>query len=356
MKPIPNVPKAIEALRISERRKFPVRANRASSIGHECERFLVYERTRWEEREAPPLRALFVFAEGKRQEKAVIEDMLAAGIPVILQQQAVDWPQYQLSGHIDGKILLDEETGEGIIFEVKSMSPFVWSGVETVEDLKKKPWTKRYLAQVQVYMLLQGEPQAILLLKNRSSGQLKQIEVSLDYEFAESILQKCERVNEHIRKGTLPDRVDPSLGLCGECPFRHICTPDIEGREVAILSDPELEAALDRRSEIEPLIKEWKELDSQVKAAVREKEKAVAGNWLITGRWVETRRNGKVSRYWKPKFERLPKANDQIGWSNDQEKKTKHPCQYCGKETENPFCSEECEKKWRESIDKDIPF
>jgi hypothetical protein len=70
---------------------WPVSSNRASEMGHPCERYLVYLRTRGNERVLHDVGLQFVFDEGKVHEKAVLRDLEDAGIEVIEQQRPFEW-------------------------------------------------------------------------------------------------------------------------------------------------------------------------------------------------------------------------------------------------------------------------
>jgi len=104
---------------------------------------------------------------------------------------------------------------------------------------------------------------------------------------AKNFLQRAEAINRHVAAGTLPDPIDNDL-WCEQCPFRHICLPEHIGQEVEI-DTTDLAVLLDRMEEIKPMTKEYEELDNQVKEMVKGREKILAGDWFITGKWVEKR-------------------------------------------------------------------
>lgn len=287
-------------------RAHPCHVNRASEIGHPCLRYLVFRRTRWEEATLPDINLQLVFSEGNIQERAVLRDLEDAGITIIEQQRDYFWPELQLSAHLDGKVLLthDGEATEAAPLEIKSMSPFVWVKVNSVDDLLTSKMThlQKYPAQITVYCLLSNASRGFLILKNKSTGQLKEIEVPLNYEYAESLLKKCEAVNAHVKDGTTPDPIPWSENTCGRCQFNHICLPEAKREALDLTDDPELELKLKRRAELDPLRKEYEEIDEEVKAAVREKPKILCGEFLITGRFQDRKDDKKV---WLTKIESL---------------------------------------------------
>jgi len=177
------------------------------------------------------------------------------------------------------------------------MSPFTFKQIHTAQDIlqSKKHYIRAYAAQMTVYLLLSNCHKGVFIFKDKSSGQLKEIWMELDYQFAEELIQKAERINAHVQQGTVPAPIPYDESVCGRCPFLHICLPDVT-------NDPELEAKLKRRAELAPLRSEYEALDEEVKTAVNERPKVVCGDFLITGKWIEPRNKPK---YWKTCIDHL---------------------------------------------------
>lgn len=282
-------------------RLHPTHVNRASEIGHPCLRYLVFKRTRWADATLHDVALQFVFDEGNIQERAVLRDLEDAGVAIIEQQRDYHWPEFQLSAHLDGKVKLLDELSP---IEIKSMSPFVWVKINTIEDLKYSKMThlQKYPAQLNVYNLLSNSHRGFMILKNKSTGQLKEIEVPLDYEYAEGLLKKCEAINTHVKNGTTPDPIPWSENTCGRCQFAHICLPEAKREAIDLTDDPELEVKLKRRAELAPLRSEYEEIDEEVKTILKERPKVVCGDFLVIGKWIEPKGRPK---YWKTSIEQL---------------------------------------------------
>lgn len=282
-------------------RLHPTHFNRASEIGHPCLRYLVFKRTRWAEATLHDVALQFVFDEGNLQERAVLRDLEDAGVTVVEQQRDYAWAQFQLSAHLDGKV---EDGGSLAPIEIKSMSPFVWVKINTVQDMliSKMTHLQKYPAQINIYNLLSNSHRGFLILKNKSTGQLKEIEVPLDYEYAEGLLRKCEAINTHVKDGTTPDPIPWSENTCGRCQFAHICLPEAKREALDLTDDPELEIKLKRRAELAPLRGEYEEIDEEVKGLLKERPKVLCGDFLIQGKWIEPK--GKP-KYWKTSIEQL---------------------------------------------------
>lgn len=288
-----NLIEAILVKKAEKIQRYPCLSNRASSMGYflpileGCLRRGVYERANWQEKELYDAKTQLVFDEGHAQEAAVLRDLADAGINIVEQQTPFEWKEYQITGHVDGKYI---EDGVAFPIEIKSMSPFIFDMVYNIEDFKKKPWTRSYLAQITLYMLMQNVDKAIFLLKNKSSGELRQITVDLDYTLGEACLSAAEKINAHIVAGTLPDRIT-ALTTCRECPFKLVCLPGTDfGQELKIKEDPEIEKKLDRYLELKPdeleCGKIWDTIKSQAKAEIGPAGvlNVMVGKYLLTGK------------------------------------------------------------------------
>ena len=134
-------------------KQHPCTTNRASQLGADCERELVYWRTRWQEATPPSLELQILFQEGDNHERGILMELQRAGIQVIEQQCSVAWSDLEISGHVDAVVVSD---GESIPIDVKTMSDQIWrscfkdgSRVYTFEEVQesfsRKPWLRKYL-------------------------------------------------------------------------------------------------------------------------------------------------------------------------------------------------------------------
>jgi hypothetical protein len=101
----------------------------------------------------------------------------------------------------------------------------------------------------------------------------------------------------------LPDRSE-SQDDCERCPYAGICMPGIEAKAVHI-ADDELVAMVERLQELKPLCAEYEEINDMLKAAMQDKERAIAGNWFYTGKWIDIEQKAKEaskSRQWRGKW------------------------------------------------------
>jgi len=304
-----NLVEKIEKLKIERIRRYPCYTNRASEIGHPCLRYLVYCRTQWQSRKIPSIEKALLFEEGRYQELRILQDLAEAGIRVVEQQMAFGhepfFKKYEISGTIDGKIEIQKRR---IPLEIKSFSPFTFQAINTIDDMIKSEnfWFRKYPAQLTIYMVGSNVERGIFLLKNKSSGKLKQIDINLDYDFAIELLKKAELINQYIKEGQIPDRLNEE-SVCKDCDFAHICLPDRDFSKSLIFDMTEIKAMLDKRSELIQKKDELEEIDEQLKKTFEGKEDVIIGNeYRITGRWIETKEyKVPAKRYWKMKIERI---------------------------------------------------
>lgn len=282
-------------------KQYPVNSNRASQLGHECVRFLVFDRTRWQEKKLHDVSLQFVFDEGNTHERAVLSLLAKAGFTVIEQQKSFWWKEYNITGHIDGKVLVD---GKAIPLEIKSAAAHSWQSISTAQDLysHRYHYMRMYPAQMTLYLLMDNKEYGLFLFKNKQTGMVKEIRMELDYSLGESLLRKAERINAHVADNTIPEPIPYDEKICGECGYLHICLPDVRRDALDLTTDPELEGKLNRYFEIKPTVEQYNVLDDDIKAAFREHPKVVVGDYLITGKWIEPKGRPK---YWKTNIQRL---------------------------------------------------
>ncbi len=282
-------------------KQFPVNSNRASDLGIPCVRYHVLNRTRWQERALHDVGLQMVFDMGSEIEEIVLKDLADAGIKVIEQQRAFSWPEYQITGHVDGFIPVGKDY---FPLEIKSSSPFVFKAINSISDLTrgKYAYLRKYPTQLNLYLLMQGCERGVFLFKDKVSGQMKEIWMDLDYDMGEETLKRAEAVNAHVAAGTLPEPINDEM-WCDGCAYAHICLPEHIGKEVEV-DTGELAELLDRLEALKEAKKEYDEIDDQVKKIVEGREKILAGPWLVFGKWQE-RKTYDLPADLKAQYERI---------------------------------------------------
>ena len=288
--------------------------NRASEAGHVCERYLVFARTRWEEKLLHDVELEFIFDGGRMVEKLAFKELEEAGFTLVEQNRPFSWKEFNLTGHVDAKILIgDRNAGEPSMaypIEVKGLNQFDYDKLDTIEDfiMSKKSWIKKYPAQLCLYMLMSNIEYGCFYIKRLPGFRPKQIWISLDYTFAEDILKKLERINKHVKEDTIPEPIK-DYDICKYCGFLHICFPDFVGKEIEIIDEIEIEEAIRRAEELKPAYSEYNKQLNAWKEALKEREKVIIGPYLVIGKWVDKKAYSvPESRYWGSKVMIKPGA------------------------------------------------
>lgn len=304
--------KIAEAFR-KEQRVYPCRSNRASQLGHPCTRYLVYMRTQWEQRQLPPVETEYIFHGGRMIEKHIALVYLdKAGFNPTNQGRDFEYKKFGITGHVDAYIENVDEDNPRRKFptEIKGISPFDYVKVDSAEDMihSKKVWVRGYPAQLQLYLLLGDKDYGLFLLINKLNYQPKEIWMALDYQFCEELVKKAERINQHMKKNTLPERIQ-EFDTCMRCAFRHICLPDLKAAEgIEIIDSEEMDAELERYHELKPLKSEYEQLDRKLKQQLEGKNNLSIGDWLVMGKWVEFTKKAQPEqqvKFWKKKIVRI---------------------------------------------------
>jgi hypothetical protein len=300
----PDIVAGIDQLKRSKIKKVPAMANRASYLGDDCERKLYYLRAEWDKAEETPLELQYIFEEGHQQEKVIIADMIEAGFKIIRQQEPFTWADHQITGSIDGMIVMPDQSL--VPFDAKSMSPHVWDKVSDVESLKRFTWTKKYVAQIILYMLMSNQERGVLVFKNKSNGRFKQLNFLLSdfLDLAEEQLQKADRVNVAVATKTPPDRLEEP-DHCRMCQFRLHCLPDQNFDHLEFIDNEELVALLEKKEQLKPYRDQYDDIDDQIKEQIKGRE-FVCGNYHISGKWIEKKESVvRASKYWKSAIKKI---------------------------------------------------
>jgi hypothetical protein len=265
-----------------------------------CDRRAAYELTQPEKLPPFPPEVLARFRRGNDRERDLLTDLARVGrnttpaFTVIGQQERFVLKDHKgrvaISGKVDARLDLGP-TGRPPL-EVKAWSPRIVDDIERFEDVLENTWTQSGAYQLLTYLFAAGEPYGFLLLDR--SGLPKVIPVTLDnhLDLVEAFLAKAERVLDAVIAGTLPPFLPDDPSECRRCPwYGAVCNPPLEGGEAyRVLTDPTLEALLERREAVKAAGKEFLDLDKEAKQHLRGVTAGVIGPFAITGKW------GKQSR------------------------------------------------------------
>lgn len=246
---------------------------------NDCDRCNVYGVLNWEDKKSFTIDSVAAMEEGNRKEKVVISDLLSLGYDVRLQAEIVEIKGINgvpmARGKIDGKIRVGDMKID-VPFEIKSMDKYTFDPIKSIEDFEKKPWLRKYLRQIKMYMYGNNIEYGFFILEYRNRWKL--LPVYLDYGECESILKMLERAYEHIKNKTYPDRIPYDQTICGMCNFQHICLQDVINTPAELIDNQEFADTLDRHEELKPLSSEYEKLHKKVKSAMGDTDKVIVNS------------------------------------------------------------------------------
>lgn len=202
----------------------------ASSIGHECSRYLWYKYNGHKEKfDAKTLRR---FADGHRTEEVIL-GWLESCEGITLYTRGSDGAQIGFEtfsglfkGHYDG-------VGRGFpqapstwhIVEVKCVGEKAFKELEKLKAQDEKSaialWKPEYYSQVQVYMHAEELTRAIHIVATPGARDLISVRTNYDKAHAEAMFAKAKRI---IDAKEPPERVGgPDYFKCRMCGLREVC-------------------------------------------------------------------------------------------------------------------------------------
>jgi len=320
-----------EALDEAKRRKIrvsPYPTNRASDIGHDCLRFLVMCRLRWRDRLPHDVGLQYVFDEGNLHEPAMNRALEEAGFVITQTQRSyhiksMGNKKIDMSGHIDGFCQHPIHIPIEIPFEGKTMSPYNWSSISDYDSVlnNKRYYIRKYAGQVQSYMLMTNNEEGVFFFKNKVSGQMKPVPCDLDYEYAESLLQKAETINEYVDREDIDAPATDDIEICERCGFRHICFSGRDwGAGVQMIDDESLGELLERRDEVKDSAEEYKKIDGQVKAQFKAKAEELGekkAEFIVGDFFARCSRSTRAKYEFPDEVKEQYKTDDTVSWRTD---------------------------------------
>ena len=276
---------------------YPARAFYPSTIGHPCDRLIVWKFIRWDEQAKHDAVLQSIFDQGRQQQPFIYQRLEELGFEIIRES---DRPtQYKvkggvISGRPDGKVIgfRGYRYKPPLVLEAKWMSDYQWQRIATAEDLRHAPsvWTRGYYTQGQTYAFLENLPRGLFALANKTTGMVKLVPFELDFGYAEDLLRRLERLAPMIQQGVDPEPIPYDANICGGCGFRALCYPPRTfGEGASVLEDAALMEALEERERLQEDKARYEQLDKLVKARFKDEgvKFALVGPFVVEGKPVE---------------------------------------------------------------------
>jgi len=285
----------LEKLYLSKRRTSAHVWNYASEAGHPCLRFLTLARLKPELKTLASLERQRIYEEGNLQEKAVVGDIREAGFDLDETHSSFRWPEFELSGAIDGFVKID---GAKIPIEIKSSAPWTFDSFKRLSPLEMmqsdKFFIRKYITQIGLYLLMTNSPVGILFFKDKVSGAPHAVDVELEpmLGFLDGVLKNLEAVNGFVKKGEIPPACYNG-DICPKCDFFQTgCLIEQDfGQGLEVISDAEIESKIREAKALEPSSKRYDELMSEIKDWAKAKGRdSLVGDYLVKVKTYETTR------------------------------------------------------------------
>lgn len=223
------------------------------------------------------------FEAGNEEERSVLIKLMTMGYQVVEGQKRFEITDRNkrviISGRIEGKIKFMDKYYP---FEIKSMNPNIYAGIEKVEDFAKFSHTAKYPKQLMAYMFSENIDSGFFILTD-CMGHFKIVIITLDYNMMEKEMQNCTLVQDAIELKQPPE-FHSNKAICRKCwACKTACFPPLDfGDGVQVIDDGELLNDLNRRQELSPMASEFDKLDKAIKDKAKANYKhAVCGNYEI---------------------------------------------------------------------------
>jgi hypothetical protein len=268
-----------------------------ASAWRACERRMVLEATVPEQRQPFDAFTLARFRRGNDRERDLLADLQRIGrnaeppFTIIGQQDQFKVRDRKGRQVISGKVDAFLAIGDARMpLEIKAWSPLLVDRLDTFEDVLSNVWTRSGAYQLIAYLYGHEKPVGFMVLDRSGIPKLLPVVLDEHLDTMEEFLSKAERVVDHAQAGTLPNYIDDP-DECRRCDFfGGTCNPPLTATAATVLTDPELEALLERREALKDAGKQYAALDADVKQRLRGVELGIAGAFEIRGKW------GKQSR------------------------------------------------------------
>lgn len=259
-----------------------------------CKRRQVLAIVKWDEAKPFGNYLKARFETGRLLEREAGRELAGLGFEIIHQQVRFELKSRKtgatcLSGKIDGKI----DDAIEIPFETKSLHTTQYAGVNTVEDLLRHPWYRKYVFQMLAYLIGHGLEVGFFWLTD-CLGHWKAIVVEIDYEAAERLWTFAEEivdaVEEYRKDETLPPFTEDQAQCLSCAFFGRSCQPEIQHEGIVMYQNGVLEQKLLEREELVEIGKEYKSVDAKIKKWLKDfetdeklkgKDLVVIGDFII---------------------------------------------------------------------------
>lgn len=298
---------------------WPARSIWPSSLGHPCERQQVYHQTEWQHKMPHDVGLERVFQNGRRIGDQIVRDLQKQLAPhgIAVEQQEVRIPENPegVSGKIDCVLRWTADDGAVISVpgEAKGLADHSWQKLKTLHDMLNADavYVRGYVTQLLAYLHYTGSEYGVFIMRNKTTNEDRFIWMHYDWQLAkEWVVEKARRIQAAVTayrasQQAAPDgQGDPTLlpkripwegSVCGRCPYRFFCCPDMASQPGCedLLWDTTLNALCHVRHDTAGDAAEYRQVHEKIKKHVATTvgdrlKKAGDSCTLLTTDWVIT--------------------------------------------------------------------
>lgn len=269
-----------------------------ASARRECDRRMYYELTMPDAQQPPTTELLAKFDRANQRERDLSILLQRAGreadpsFTVVEQQRraVIDGRNGRpvITGKVD--LFLKFANGISVPAEIKTYSQYISDRLKSADDLVENKYTRSSVYQLLAYLFATAQPIGLFIIDRAGMPLLLPLVLFHHLDRCEAFVSQAERVVAAVDAKVPPPYIDDAEE-CGRCPFfGSTCNPPLNYPGARVLTDPELEALLDRRESLRRAGEEYERIDRDVKAKLRGVELGVAGAYAITGKWSKSSR------------------------------------------------------------------
>jgi len=262
---------------------FPVEVKEKLAMGDEVERYIANRLG-----VLPPVSidgAVYRFRRTSEQMAVEVKDRDGT---LLLRGKIEGLLTFSVSGYgVDESVL--RAVGREIPYEIKSGQ--IVARAESVEDLLRSQYGRKYMLQFLAYLLALNKPLGLLILVQPAGPRLLWVSLEEHLDLVERSLQRVRRAVDGVKDGAPPDFTQ-DRSLCAKC--RHLgtrCFPVVDfGDGVKVFDEEEdfILAELRRtRERTQEARDEFDRADKALKQRLRGLARGMVGGgrFLLEGRW-----------------------------------------------------------------------
>ena len=130
-----------------------------------------------------------------------------------------------------------------------------------------------------------GKLYGFFALTNKLTGETKMVRMDFDWDMADALLKKAERIYRAIENKKMPDAVE-DMAMCEGCKLAHICGIH-RGIEPDVELDNELNDLILQKYDLKKYVDQYTEVERAIKKKIGEREKVITRDFLVQRKRIQ---------------------------------------------------------------------